>query len=380
MRHALFLAWASLRAGPVRSAVVVLGLAVALFLPLFTARLAPLAEGRLLDRADATPIAVGAAGSAVDLVLAAVYFRGAVERPVSQATVDSLEALAGIDAVPLHLGFTVARAPLVGTTLDYLDRRGLVVAAGRRPAVVGEVVLGATLAGRTRLAPGDPVRSDPRQVYDLAGSYPLVLRVVGVLAPTGSPDDEAAFTDVKTAWTLEGRLHGHAEVAGEGSGEPIEASLAIYLHDEVTPETIPSFHAHGGPADWPVTAVLLFPVDARARDQALGDLALRPDLQAARPREVVGRVLDLVLRVRELLAAWVVLVAASTLAFVGLVTSLVLRLRGPEITLLRRIGAARGRVEAILAAEAAGLLVAAAVVAVAGTWAAERALLAWLGW
>lgn len=384
LRHALVLAGRSLAAAPVRAAVVVLGLAVALFLPLFTARLGALAEDMLLARARATPIVVGHAGNEVDLVLASLYFRGEVRDPVPYALARRLEEAAYGVVVPLHLGFTAGGAPLVGTTLDYLDVRGLVVAEGRRPAVLGEVVAGATVARELGLAVGDALRSDARELYNLAGSYPVLLRVVGVLAPTGTPDDEVLLADLKTAWTLDGLLHGHTELADDeivgGDAEAVEASLSIFLLTEITPETLPTFHLHGTEDDWPVAAVLVFPRDRRAHDQVLGDLAVEPLHRAARPEEVVRRLLGIVVRVQALLASWVLLVGASTLAFVGLVVSLVLRLRAAEIRLMRRIGAGRARLALILGTEAALLLGAAVVVAGGGAALAERAVLAWFGW
>ena len=50
-------------------------------------------------------------------------------------------------------------------------------------------------------------------MYDLSAEYPLKMRVTGILAPTGTPDDLAVFTDVKTAWVIDGIGHGHDDLA-----------------------------------------------------------------------------------------------------------------------------------------------------------------------
>ena len=55
---------------------------------------------------------------------------------------------------------------------------------------------------------GGHVVSSPESVFDLAGVYPLKMAVVGVLAPTHTPDDDAVFVDVKTAWVIAGLAHG----------------------------------------------------------------------------------------------------------------------------------------------------------------------------
>jgi hypothetical protein len=83
--------------------------------------------------------------------------------------------------------------------------------------------------------------------------------------------------------------------------------------------------------------------------------------------------------VRDGLIAWFGLVALSTLAFVGLVLALSVRLREAELQLVRRIGAARGTVTAMLAAEVALVLVAATLIAAAATLAGLAVVTAWLG-
>lgn len=383
MRHALWLAWRYLASGPTRAIVLVLGVAVAGFLPLFTVQVGRLAEATLLARADATPVLVGHAGNEFDLVMASLYWRGRLGEPLSQADVEAIAARDPGVVVPLHLGVRAGGAPVVGTTWDYLDVRGLQVAEGRRFAVLGEAVVGASLAAEAHLAPGDTLRTDQDNLYDLAGAYPLRLSVVGVLGPTGTPDDDALFVDVKTTWVVDGLLHGHEAVddavAIGGDDENIEASLAMFLFAEIDPATLGTFHLHGAPEDWPVHAIAVWPHDRRRHDQLLGDLAVDPTRQAIRPGQVVRALLDLVLRLQELLGGWAVLVGLSTVGFVGLVIDLSVRLRRDELVLLRRLGAGRATVVAVLGAEIALVLTAAAVLALGGTWAATAGLSAWLG-
>ena len=58
-------------------------------------------------------------------------------------------------------------------------------------AGLGECVLGATVAAELGLAPGDSVVLSSESVFDLAGVYPLKLRVVGVLERSFDADDSA---------------------------------------------------------------------------------------------------------------------------------------------------------------------------------------------
>ncbi len=387
--HAVFLAARYLWAHPGRTLVLVLGLSVALFLPAFTLLAAERVEDRLLARAEASPVVIGRKGNEFDLTLAALYFRAGVRDRVPAGVAEAVEARGYGQAVPLHVRHTAGGVPLVGTELAYLEARGLTLAEGRRFALLAEVVAGADVARRFRLSPGDRVRSDLSNLYNIAGSYPLTLEVVGVLAPSGTPDDGALFADVKTAWALDGHLHGHEAVTEDNALPPsdetapedenLEATAALFLVDEVSDENRSTFHLHGDPGELPVAAVLVFPPDARARDQLLGDWALHETQQAVQPVEVVRTILGIVLQVRDGLLAWFGLVAVSTGAFFVLVLALSLRLRADELRLVRRLGAARGTVTAMVAAEVLLVALMAGVVATGATLAGLAVVAAWLG-
>ncbi len=371
----LGLAWSSLRSTPTRAAVLVAGLGVALFLPAFTGVVLPTMEAAVLARAESTPVLVGSKGDPFDLTLASLYLTGEVAAPVPFGTVASLrDADYGVVA-PLYVRHTASGSPIVGTSLAYYGARGLELSDGRLPALLGEVVAGAEAAAAFRLGPGDRVRSDQDNLYDLTGGYPTVLEVVGVLAPTGTADDRAFFADVRTTWVLDGALHGHDAVAAEDAisaqGERIEASAAVMMFQEITPANRASFHLHGDLGALPITAVAVWPTDARRHDQLLGALALDEALVAVRPVEVVREALGIVASVRDALAVYEALLAVSTLAFAALVVSLSLRLRRDELALMRRLGASRLRIAAVVGAEIAvvalgAIGVAAALTAVAG--------------
>jgi putative ABC transport system permease protein len=380
LRNAFFLAGRSLVASPGRAVVLALGLAVALFLPAFTRSSAAVVERALLARARSSPILVGAKGSPFDLVQASLYFRGGAGTTIPYA---ERERLAGYGvAVPLVVRHSAFGVPVVGTSPEYFERRGIAVAAGRRPALLGEVMAGADAARRLELAPGSTVRSDLANLYDLAGAYPTLLEVVGVAAATGTPDDEVLFADVRTTWLLDGRLHGHEAVRADEALDPrdaeaenLEASAAVFLFQRITDDNRDTFHLHGEAGAAPVSAILVFPTDARRHDQLLGDYALEESLQAVRPLEVVRSVLGIVLRVSAALDAYFAAVAVSTVAFAALVVLLSLRLRAPELELMRRIGASRGAAAAVVGAELCIVVAVAAAITVAAVWLGLR----WVG-
>ena len=367
---ALELALAHLRAGPLRSTVLVLGLALALFLPGVTFVATERLEAQLYERAEASGLVVGVRGDQLDLVLSALYFRG---RPHDQVPYSLLDEVSDYGpALPVHVGHTANGYPVVGTDIDVLQHRGLTLAAGRRPAVLAEVLAGAHTAEAFQLAPGDTVRGDLANLYDVAGAYPLQLSVVGVLEPSGGPEDAAFLADLRTSWALDGALHGHDPLQADDDlspedGEVIEASAAVFLFQDVSQQVLDSFHLHGREDELPVDAIVVWPRDQQAHDQLLGDAALDERYQAVRPVEVVRTVLGIVLSIRELLSGVYGLVGLSTLAFAALVLHLTLRLRDAELTLLVRLGASRATVARIVLAEQLVLLVLAALLAAAAT-------------
>ncbi len=391
MTGILHLAWRYLALHRAKTAILVASIALIVFLPLGLERLIDQSAAQLTERAEATPLLVGARGSALELVLSALYFESDPPEPVPFAEVGRVEASGLARALPLHVRFRSRGHPIVGTTLEYLDFRGLRLASGRRMAVLGECVVGAGAARALGVSPGDAVLSSPESVFDLAGVYPLRMRVAGVLAPGFGPDDDAIFVDLKTAWVIEGLGHGHQDLArpeaGAGvmrrDGDRIVANASVVEWNEITPENIDSFHFHGDLSRHPVHAVVAVPHDERSRVLLMGRYASPEEtMQIVRPAGVMNELLDTVLTVRSYVVAAIGSVAVATLATAALVFLLSLRLRRREVETLHKIGASRSSVALLLASEvvfvlAAGGLAAGALTFVVGRFgrAAIRALL-----
>ncbi|MED5371772.1 MAG: hypothetical protein VX899_12200 [Myxococcota bacterium] len=366
LRHALYLALRYLASAPGRTAVLVLGTAVAFFLPGFTRQAAAVVEETLMARAESSPVLIGHVGNEFDLTLNALYFRGAVRDPITYGDRHPAQDADYGVVVPLYVLHSVGGSPLVATSLDYYEQRGLSLSQGRAPAVLGEVIAGAEVAEAFNLQVGDTLRSDTRNLYNIAGSYPLLLSVVGVLEEAGTPDDSAFFTDLHTAWALDGALHGHDEVTRAqalnpcaADGEALTATAALFMFQEIDAANRSSFHLHGSVDEMPLSSLLVFPRDRRAHDQLLGDYALESDRQAVRPTQVIETILGIVLRVEAGMRVYFGAVAASTAAFFFLVILLNLRLRRTELQLMRRIGCSRFTIAAMVGTEITLILLAA---------------------
>ncbi len=354
------LAWRYLLHHRVKTAILVVSIALIVFLPIGLRVLVDQSARELRARAEATPLVLGARGSALELALASLYFESQPPKPIAWREVVRVRETGLAEAVPLHLGFEARGRPIVGTTLAYFDRRGLHVAMGRAPAVLGECVVGARAARELGVVPGDTLVSSPETVFQLAGVYPLRMRVVGVLAPAHTADDGAVFVDVKTAWVIAGLGHGHRDLAAPGAAGDVAARVegsitaraSVVEYNEITPENLASFHFHGDRSDLPISAVLVFPPDERSRALLLGRYqALDEAVQVVRPTSVMDELLETVVTVESYAVAAIGVVGAATLATAALVFLLSIRLRRREIETLHKIGASRPRVAAVLLSE-----------------------------
>ncbi|MBL8619123.1 MAG: ATP-binding cassette domain-containing protein [Deltaproteobacteria bacterium] len=384
---ALRLGWAGLRAHPARSLSLAAGLGLAIGLPAWTTQAASAVRGIALDRAGQTPLLLVPRGEAVDGALAALRLRPGPPPRLPSAAAAALRAgPGGADAtiVPLHLRHSADGVPIVGAGAEYFAARGLRAATGRTPGLLGEVVLGAAVAEARGWGPGDRVRSDLRGLYDLAGAYPLRLPVVGVLAPTGGPDDHAIFTSLHTAWALDGHLHGHspAEQAPLPGDDPedgnVEASAAVFMIQDLDEASRGRFHLHGDPGALPVSSLAIFPADAAATDLLLGQIDAMEGVEAAVPRVVVEDLLAVLEVAARGVRAALLVVGGAAVAFAALVVQLGLQARAAERALLARLGASRRRILLLIVVEhtilGVGALALAGGLVGVGLWALRRAL------
>lgn len=355
MMDSLYLAWRYVCFHRGKTSILVAALTLVIFIPASVEVLIEKTSQQLRQRAATSPLLLGSPGSQTDLVLSALYFEGDSPQPISMQRSEEVGDL-GV-GVPLHTQFRARGYPIVGTSLEYFSRRELALGKGRRFAMLGECILGASVAKELELGPGDKLTSSPESVFSLAGVYPLRMQVVGVFAPTGTPDDHAVFVDVKTSWVIEGLGHGHSDVTAqeeilEQEDNEVTANASVQTFTEITPENVDSFHFHGDPKTFPITAVLVFPDDEKSRTLLLGRYQAEDSpVMAVLPGEVMDRLLGTIFRVRNLLLAGSVVIGCSTLLLAVLVLLLSLRLRQGEIQTMRKIGASWPRIVGIVAWE-----------------------------
>jgi putative ABC transport system permease protein len=289
-----------------------------------------------------------------------LYFSDEVPELISMEASERVMESGLALSIPVYVRFHARGNPIVGTSLDYFDFRGLKVAEGRNLAVLGDCVLGARVAESLALKPGDSLLSSPETLFDLAGVYPLKMKVVGVLQKSHTSDDLAVFADIKTTWVIQGLGHGHQDVTKltdptlilKRSESNVAATAKLYHHTEITKKNIDSFHFHGNTSVYPITAVIAVPYDDKSGTILRGRYLSRNEtLQIIKPEEVIDGLLQNIFRIKNVLDAVISVVALATILAIILVFALSLRLRQREIQTIFKLGCSRLTIARLVSSE-----------------------------
>ncbi len=359
----LYLGWQYLWQHRWRSLLVSLAVTLGLSLPTGVWLVVGLAETHLRSRALSTPLLLGANGSPLELVFNGLYFSEPNINTLKLREAEDAAADKLARAIPLYARYQAQGYCIVGTTIDYLNFRQLQPDQGHAFTRLGDCVVGSKVASDLGLSPGDTLLSSPRRAFDLAGVYPLNMRVVGVLSPTGTPDDHAVFTDLKTTWVIEGLAHGHDDAAQrdnavleqDNTNTTLNASITGY--NQVTDQNIRSFHFHGDMQNYPITAAILVPRDAKSQTILLGRyVGQNQSLQLIKPVTQIANLFNTAFQVRTLVAVMLLAVALSSFLIVALVLILSNRLRSAEFASLRVIGASPAVIRFLVLFETGAIL------------------------
>jgi putative ABC transport system permease protein len=337
MRSASYLAWKYTAAHKGRTLILIAALGLLLLLPTAVTLVIRSYDARMGARAEATPMIIGAKGNRYDLLLQTLFFRDGRTDDVPFGLVDRLENDLAFDAqaIPLHARHTTQDAPIVGTELEaYFNFRGLDVAKGKLPDLMGQAVLGHSAASRLGVTVGETLTTDRVNLYNLAKSMPLELQIVGILEPSNSADNEAVFVDIKTAWIIAGLGHGHDPEAHANEAAHAATVTAI----KITPENVGSFHFHGDESELPLSSVLVLPGTDKDRTLITSRYNASAQYQALRPAQVMNELMGLVLRIKKLFDANTALVGLAVVLLIGLVIALSMKLREAERKTLHKLG------------------------------------------
>jgi putative ABC transport system permease protein len=340
-------------------------------------------------------------GSNLDLVLSNVFYVGQPITTLPYSVYQDLyEGRIGLGsvrmAVPVCLGDTYELKRVVGTTpamfdeLTYYGNHNYEFAAGRNFGwnEYFNAVAGAAAAKQLGLKVGDtfrPTHEAGAKSDDKHGAF----TVVGILKPTGTPNDSALFVNIEGFY----RVGGHAgkvgqalqadkpesksddktgkKAAAESAAKPESHHDEHDEHDAVIPDSQKQ-----------VSAVLVCTKKESQTRALKAEINKRKDSQAAIPAEEISRLFEVIVGNIEVVllvfAVMIVLVAG-----IGIMVSIYNSMndRRHEIAIMRALGARRSTVmmvillESILLSLGGGLLglgLGHGLLSVAGPWIAEK--------
>ena len=301
-------------------------------------------ESHARRQAEGIDIVVGAKGSALQNVLAAVYY---LDVPNGNIRLDEVAALRAnpmvAQAIAVAMGDSVAGARIVGAGNDFLEFYGAQLTEGALPAAPMEAVVGSALAARARLRVGDSfIGAHGMSSGDAAAEHDgNPYRVVGILKASGRVIDQIAVTPIESVWLVH---EGHA------ASSEREATFALVQTR--------------GPLG---VATLPRAINGTTR------------LQAAVPALESARLLTSFDWVAIIIKAFAgVLIAAAMASLLGALMQALAR-REPEMAVLRAMGASRWQLAMLVLGEAVALVLLASLAAAAlllvGAWLLSHSVL-----
>lgn len=356
----LYIAWRYIAHNKIKSITLVACISLIGFLPLALEIILNETEQQFLSRSNTTPLLVGAKGSALDLTMSSLYYSDASPKFISMQAMEQAISFKLADAIPIYTRFHARDFPIIGTSLDYFNFRNLQLDSGRLFAVLGECVIGNRIAKKLNLRVGDNLVSSPENAFDLAGVYPLKMKIVGILNQSYTADDLAIFVDLKTAWVIQGLGHGHEDlkyiedesVIIDRNEKGVIANAKVMQFNEVTDSNIAEFHFHGDLEKYPITSVALVPNDDKSSAILQGRyINEESSYQIVRPTTVIESLLDNIFRIQNVINAIILIVGFATVLAIVLIFILSLRLRQQEIKTITHIGCNKLTVASLLLTE-----------------------------
>lgn len=360
IRNSLYIAYSYLKYHKIRTAILIVALAIIIFVPSLLEMIVSESQKRLNARAETTPLILGEKGSSFDLAINSLYFISKRPNDITMADIVAIDDTYLAYTIPLYTRFFAGKNPIVGTTLDYFDLRQLQLSEGRMFTILGEAVIGSKVADELNLTVGSKLISSPENLFDLAGQYPLQMNIVGILAPSGTSDDEVIITDIATTWVMTGLCHGHEDLAKTNDETVIikrekgsvVANAKLKTYTVITKDNLKSFHFHGSESTFPATSAIVVPGDEKSKAILLGRYLEYPgNIQLIQPKQVVQELILSILRIKRTLDAIIITVSISTLMTIALVFLLSIRLREKEIKTIFRLGCSRMATSGFILAE-----------------------------
>ena len=215
-------------------------------------------KNNLSAASDKNILIAGRTPDLMQLIENSHFFKNGESSTFPIIMIEELEEFGEI--IPLNNRFTAYQKPIIGIESKYFDLKKVKLQTGDYFLKVGECVIGFNCAKELNLSVGDSFINDPSSSFDISKSNPVKLKVCGILANNGTPDDNAIFTSLKTAWVLEGIGHSH---------NPKEKDDTDSSITDLSSGPLLNLHFHGKAEKYPLTGVIIFPDNDVKRAQLL---------------------------------------------------------------------------------------------------------------
>jgi putative ABC transport system permease protein len=311
-------------------------------------------------------VVIGAKGGKLQLVLNTVYH---LSTPVENIPYWYLREFTDgrykrlvARAIPYCLGDNYQGFRVVGTVAgllesEYMPGKEYEFAAGHNfsPSGYFEAVFGALAARQTGLRVGDKFRPTHGVSDDNVGHKHDAFQVVGVLRPTGTPNDRAIFINIEGFYLLSGHASDRVPPPpGAESDEPGADARQQEIHDAY------EHHEHTPLPDSKreITAILVRSASPMAPLMLIKDVNKGSVAQAVLPIREIRSLFDIIVAPIQVvlltLAAMIVVVSG-----VGILVSIYnsMTQRRHEIAVMRALGARRTTVLTIVLLESLTLAV-----------------------
>ncbi len=322
------------------------------------------------------PLVIGSErSSAVQMIMSTIFH---VDQPVGKIKYEAYEKVSEdrrvIAAYPIGVADSLQNYPIIGTIEEFPRDFGVGCSAGRIDfSELKHAVLGSEVAQRVGLEIGDQFTGVHGMVAaaDLEDHSELVYEVVGILNPTGGPEDAAIYTDIESVWFIHD---------GERAEARAEYEAALARGEEVEPpDDEDNFDVFSGD----VTAVFVRTKNPVYTSQLEAEWSLASGYQGVDTGKTVRRLVQYMNKGEQLVELFSAL--TLTVAVVMILVTLVMSIneRRKELALMRSLGVGRLTISLIVMIEAFAItLLGALVGVVAGhgaVWWFENLLVSGMG-
>ncbi|MAW42043.1 MAG: hypothetical protein CMJ30_06495 [Phycisphaerae bacterium] len=355
MKAAWILAKSRWRERPGTLLLLSLAMAMSAAVPFGTDRAVRREVVQLRQQTQSIPLVAGSSDAGqTDLVLSALDYDPRNIPPTRWALVEAARQDAPEGVLPMHLGHRTSGLTLVGTESEVASTLGLTLTSGRWCVRPGEVVAGADTP-TDAFSVGQVVDSEAPKKFALQAPPTQKLLVVGRCASTGSPADQVVWTNLTTAWVLDGLFHAHLNEDVKQSTEQRQVlspntPLARRLYEQDTS----TLHAHTLESDLPIHLLRIVPKDQRSLTLVRSNLRHAHGATTAVPEFVADELAESFAARAKLIQLAVLIPGIGVSLLALLVIGLDWQRRRSEHAGLRRLGASQSMLVGSFALELLG--------------------------